>query len=141
MAESVFSEFKNEFKICAETRFSMGRLRMWGGNAEESKGMMHGENIFGNSDVFMLELRKNMLLPGSLSERQFLLLTKLSSIRSDRVILAMKNYLVDGHSRKHVCERYNINNSYFSTTLNRIFQINALAARLAPYYPRTSFID
>lgn len=31
MAESVFSEFKNEFKICAETRFSMGRLRMWGG--------------------------------------------------------------------------------------------------------------
>ncbi|EPT7718451.1 PapB/FocB family fimbrial expression transcriptional regulator [Escherichia coli] len=103
--------------------------------------MMHSEDIFGNTDKFMLELRNNMLLPGTLSERQFLLLTRLSSIRCDSVILAMKDYLVGGHSRKYVCERYNINNSYFSITLNRIIRINALAACLSPYYPRASVTE
>ncbi|EPY5158732.1 PapB/FocB family fimbrial expression transcriptional regulator [Klebsiella pneumoniae] len=101
--------------------------------------MAQGENILGDSDLFMLELRRSSLLPGSLSEEQFLLLTRLSSIRCDRVILAMKDYLVDGHSRKQVCVRYSIHNGYFSTTLNRILRINTLVASLAKYYPQVSF--
>ncbi|WP_349304593.1 PapB/FocB family fimbrial expression transcriptional regulator [Escherichia coli] len=52
-----------------------------------------------------------------------------------KVILAMRDYLVDGHSRKQICERYNMNNGYFSTTLNRIARINAMVVHLAPYYP------
>ena len=49
-------------------------------------------------------------------------------------LLAMKDYLVGGHSRKEVCEKYQMNNGYFSTTLGRLIRLNALAARLAPYY-------
>lgn len=64
----------------------------------------------------------------------FFLLIGISSIHSDRVILAMKDYLVGGHSRKEVCEKYQMNNGYFSTTLGRLIRLNALAARLAPYY-------
>ncbi|HHU2987310.1 TPA: PapB/FocB family fimbrial expression transcriptional regulator [Escherichia coli] len=46
----------------------------------------------------------------------------------------MKDYLVGVHSRKEVCEKYQMNNGYFSTTLGRLIRLNALAARLAPYY-------
>ena len=45
----------------------------------------------------------------------------------------MKDYLVSGHSRKDVCEKYQMNNGYFSTTLGP-YQLNVLVARLAPYY-------
>ncbi|ENN3860810.1 transcriptional regulator [Escherichia coli] len=86
------------------------------------------------NNIFMLELCRDKLLPGSLVDKQYLLLIQLSSIRCGRVFLAMKDYLVDGHSRKQVCERYNMNNGYFSTTLNRITRINALVTHLAPYY-------
>ena len=87
------------------------------------------------NNVFMLELCRNALLPGSLADEQYFLLIRLSSIRCEKVVLAMRDYLVDGHSRKQICERYNMNNGYFSTTLNRIARINALVAHLAPYYP------
>lgn len=49
------------------------------------------------------------------------LLIGISSIHSDRVILAMKDYLVGGHSRKEVCEKYQMNNGYFSTTLGETY--------------------
>ncbi|EFP5537009.1 TPA: S/F1C fimbrial major subunit operon transcriptional regulator, partial [Escherichia coli] len=39
-----------------------------------------------------------------------------------------------GHSRKDVCEKYQMNNGYFSTTLGRLTRLNVLVARLAPYY-------
>ncbi|HFP4060587.1 adhesin biosynthesis transcription regulatory family protein (plasmid) [Escherichia coli O170:H18] len=85
-------------------------------------------------NAFLLNMRESVLLPGSMSEVQFFLLIGISSIHSDRVILAMKDYLVSGHSRKDVCEKYQMNNGYFSTTLGRLIRLNALAARLAPYY-------
>lgn len=85
-------------------------------------------------DAFFFDMRENMLLPGHVSEMQFFLLIDISSIHSDKVILAMKDYLVGGRSRKYVCDTYQINNGYFSTTLGRLNRLNALVARLAPYY-------
>ncbi|WP_419144982.1 PapB/FocB family fimbrial expression transcriptional regulator [Escherichia coli] len=61
-----------------------------------------------------------------MSEMHFFLLIGISSIHSDRVILAMKDYLVGGHSRKEVCEKYQMNNGYFSTTLGRLIRLNVL---------------
>ncbi|EPO9567871.1 adhesin biosynthesis transcription regulatory family protein [Escherichia coli] len=92
------------------------------------------EVISRGGNVFLLNIRESVLLPGSMSEMHFFLLIGISSIHSDRVILAMKDYLVGGHSRKDVCEKYQMNNGYFSTTLGRLIRLNALAARLAPYY-------
>jgi len=90
--------------------------------------MAHHEVISRSGNAFLLNIRESVLLPGSMSE------IGISSIHSDRVILAMKDYLVGGHSRKEVCEKYQMNNGYFSTTLGRLIRLNALAARLAPYY-------
>ena len=96
--------------------------------------MAHHEVISRSGNAFLLNIRESVLLPGSMSEMHFFLLIGISSIHSDRVILAMKDYLVGGHSRKEVCEKYQMNNGYFSTTLGRLIRLNALAARLAPYY-------
>ena len=90
--------------------------------------MAHHEVISRSGNAFLLNIRESVLLPGSMSEMHFFLLIGISSIHSDRVILAMKDYLVGGHSRKEM------NNGYFSTTLGRLIRLNALAARLAPYY-------
>lgn len=99
----------------------------------EGGNMAHHEVISRSGNAFLLNIRESVLLPGSMSEMHFLLIG-ISSIHSDRVILAMKDYLVGGHSRKEVCEKYQMNNGYFSTTLGRLIRLNALAARLAPYY-------
>lgn len=96
--------------------------------------MAHHEVISRSGNAFLLNIRESVLLPGSMSEMHFFLLIGISSIHSDRVILVMKDYLVGGHSRKEVCEKYQMNNGYFSTTLGRLIRLNALAARLAPYY-------
>ena len=96
--------------------------------------MAHHEVISRSGNAFLLNIRESVLLPGSMSEMHFFLLIGISSIHSDRVILAMKDYLVGGHSSKEVCEKYQMNNGYFSTTLGRLIRLNALAARLAPYY-------
>ncbi|WP_241166115.1 adhesin biosynthesis transcription regulatory family protein [Escherichia coli] len=78
--------------------------------------MAHHEVISRSGNAFLLNIRESVLLPGSMSE------------------MHMKDYLVGGHSRKEVCEKYQMNNGYFSTTLGRLIRLNALAARLAPYY-------
>lgn len=96
--------------------------------------MAQHEVINRGRSAFLLNIRESVLLPGSMSEMHFFLLIGISSIHSDKVILAMKDYLVRGHSRKEVCEKYQINNGYFSTTLGRLVRLNALAERLAPYY-------
>ena len=94
--------------------------------------MAQHEVITRGGDAFLLKLRESALSSGSMSEEQFFLLIGISSIHSDRVILAMKDYLVSGHSRKD--EKYQMNNGYFSTTLGRLTRLNVLVARLAPYY-------
>ncbi|EMK7066069.1 TPA: S/F1C fimbrial major subunit operon transcriptional regulator [Escherichia coli] len=96
--------------------------------------MAQHEVITRGGDAFLLKLRESALSSGSMSEEQFFLLIGISSTHSDRVILAMKDYLVSGHSRKDVCEKYQMNNGYFSTTLGRLTRLNVLVARLAPYY-------
>ncbi|EFN9723818.1 transcriptional regulator [Escherichia coli] len=100
----------------------------------DRRGETWREVISRAGNAFLLNIRESALLPGSMSEMHFFLLIGISSIHSDRVILAMKDYLVGGHSRKEVCEKYQMNNGYFSTTLGRLIRLNALAARLAPYY-------
>jgi hypothetical protein len=102
--------------------------------------MAQHEVINRGGSALLLNIRESVLLPGSMSEVHFFLLIGISSIRSDRIIWAMKDYLVDGHSRKELCEKYQINNGYFSTTLGRLIRLNALAASLAPYYTDESSV-
>lgn len=84
--------------------------------------------------VLFSKKREGVLMPGEVPEEQFWLLIEISSIHSERNIHALKDYLVSGYSRKAVCERYGVNNGYFSTSLGRLHRINQMAWKLAPYY-------
>ncbi|MEI8427466.1 PapB/FocB family fimbrial expression transcriptional regulator, partial [Escherichia coli] len=50
--------------------------------------MAHHEVISRSGNAFLLNIRESVLLPGSMSEMHFFLLIGISSIHSDRVILA-----------------------------------------------------
>ncbi|MGY0160834.1 adhesin biosynthesis transcription regulatory family protein [Edwardsiella tarda] len=75
------------------------------------------------------------LRPGEVTEEQFRLLIDISSIRSTKVILALRDYFVLGHSRKLICERNHVNPGYLSI---KIREIQALCRRILELYPHLS---
>lgn len=81
--------------------------------------------------------RDTQLKAGKLAEEHFWLLIEISSIHSERVILALKDYLVFGYTRKYVTERYGVNNGYFSVSLARLTNISKLVLELIPFYKKT----
>jgi hypothetical protein len=80
------------------------------------------------------QLRNAKLKPGKLTEEHFWLLIEISSMHSEKVILALRDYLVFGFTRKHVVERYGVNNGYFSLSLARLANVNKVVLKLIPYY-------
>lgn len=91
-------------------------------------------NIPSGEELLQIRIRKGMFCPGRIDEEQFWLLISISSMHSDKMIQALRDYLVIGLSRKEACERYNVNSGYFSTCLNRLQRISYVSAQLAPYY-------
>lgn len=79
-------------------------------------------------------IRKRDFMPGSISEKQFRLLIELSPIYSEKVVSALRDYLVLGHSRKLVCEKHNVSNGYLSISLGRLFHINQVVSQLVIHY-------
>ncbi|MDS1619815.1 PapB/FocB family fimbrial expression transcriptional regulator [Escherichia coli] len=74
------------------------------------------------------------LFCGEVDEMHFYLLVAVSSIHSKKIILAMKDYLVCGYSRKTVCEMHNVNNGYLSISLARLRRIHYYIKRMIPFY-------
>ncbi|EIR7861885.1 adhesin biosynthesis transcription regulatory family protein [Escherichia coli] len=77
---------------------------------------------------------ESMLTAGCLDEEHFLLLMDISPICSKKVFDSLRAYLVDGRSRKFVCECYNISNGYLTVSLNRLNKIHQNICRLSEYY-------
>lgn len=71
---------------------------------------------------------------GGLSGEQFYLLVELSSIHSQKVILAMRDHLVLGDSRKVVCERYGVNAGYLSVCIGRLLRVEKSVSKLVRFY-------
>ncbi|HBA7447897.1 PapB/FocB family fimbrial expression transcriptional regulator [Escherichia coli] len=71
---------------------------------------------------------------GSISGEQFDLLVELSSIHSRKVILAMRDHLVLGDSRKVVCERYGVNAGYLSVCIGRLLRVESSVSKLVRFY-------
>ena len=78
---------------------------------------------------------KDVLIPGKVSEFVFPLLMELSSVRSERVIYALRDFLVWGYTRKEVCERYGVTYSYFSKALKRVCRVGNIIVCLLEHYP------
>lgn len=74
------------------------------------------------------------LPPASFCDEHFWLLMELSGIRSDKIMLSLREYLVEGFSRKEICDRNGISSSYFAICLNKISYINNISAGLSKYY-------
>ncbi|WKS81836.1 adhesin biosynthesis transcription regulatory family protein [Edwardsiella tarda] len=75
-----------------------------------------------------------ILVAGALTDEWFGLLIEVSPIHSDKVIKALRDHLVDGDSRKMVCERHRVNAGYLSICMGRLFHINQVVCRLSSYY-------
>ncbi|EJZ3074356.1 transcriptional regulator [Escherichia coli] len=87
----------------------------------------------GNSKFFD-KSQYNCIIPGEMPESQFWLLVEISPIHSERMIMALKSFFVDGYSRKEVCVKYNISPGYFSGALGRFHRVVFMVTQLAPYH-------
>ncbi|CAD5644428.1 major pilu subunit operon regulatory protein PapB [Escherichia coli] len=74
------------------------------------------------------------LKAGEVSESLFWLLVELSSLRSEKTIRALNDFLVLGYTRKEVCEKYHLSGGNFSVALRRIMHVDGIARLVAAYY-------
>ncbi|ENB6579608.1 PbsX family transcriptional regulator [Escherichia coli] len=72
--------------------------------------------------------------PAEFCDEHFWLLIELSGIRSEKVVLSLKDYLVDGFSRREACERHQVSASYFAISLKRMTYINNISEKMSKYY-------
>ncbi|EFR2683612.1 hypothetical protein KCK33_004500 [Salmonella enterica] len=63
------------------------------------------------------------LTAGMVAEEEFQLLVVISSLRSEKVINALKGYFVLGYTRKEVCERFNVNQGYLSIKIKEMHRL------------------
>ncbi len=74
------------------------------------------------------------LKAGEVPESLFWLLVGLSSLRSEKTIWALNDFLVLGYTRKEVCEKYHLSGGNFSVALRRIMHVDGIARLVAAYY-------
>ncbi len=74
------------------------------------------------------------LKEGEVSEYLFWLLVELSSLRSEKTIRALNDFLVFGYTRKEVCEKHHLSSGNFSVALRRIMRVDGIARLVAAYY-------
>lgn len=54
-------------------------------------------------EICMQEESNKVLIPGKVDERRFWLLIELSPFRSEKIVRALRDFLVMGYNRKEVC--------------------------------------
>ncbi|EEJ8283280.1 adhesin biosynthesis transcription regulatory family protein [Salmonella enterica] len=88
-----------------------------------------------NDDYLYLSKKYGCALPpGKISEHHFWLLAEISPVHSEKVINALRDFLVFGYTRKESCERHNVSPGYFSRALGRFQRISQTVYRLIPFY-------
>lgn len=70
----------------------------------------------------------------AISEEEFWCLVELSSIRSDKIINALHDYLVLNHSRRVCCDRYGVGNGYFGSCIARMEHVIQVVSELFTLY-------
>lgn len=77
---------------------------------------------------------KSNLTPASLSNEHFWMLIEISPVYSEKIIRALRDFLVLGRERKEIYESHNVSSSYFSVALGRISRVDNIVSSLTPYY-------
>lgn len=84
--------------------------------------------------LYLTKGRGRALLPGKMSENQFWLLAEISPVHSEKVINALRDFLVLGYTRREACERHDVSQGYFSGALGRFQRVSMTVSRLVPFY-------
>ncbi|HGH2865853.1 TPA: adhesin biosynthesis transcription regulatory family protein [Salmonella enterica subsp. enterica serovar Typhimurium] len=87
-----------------------------------------------NNNKLFSEKRGAILSPGKISEEHFWLLIEISSVHSEKVINALRDFFVMGYTRKEACERHNVSLGYFSGAVWRFQRVSQTVNRLVPFY-------
>ncbi|EMU6031433.1 transcriptional regulator [Salmonella enterica subsp. enterica serovar Bredeney] len=91
-------------------------------------------DCFSGRTVSFSKKKSSFMIPGKFSEEHFSMLIEISSLRSEKIVNALYEHLVEGIPRKEVCERHGASPSYFSVSLGRLIHIHQLALQLASFY-------
>ncbi|HCQ9044616.1 TPA: hypothetical protein OMI82_004821 [Escherichia coli] len=83
------------------------------------------------SDIYKLTYR---LEPGKVDKELLAILIDISPIRSDKLITALGEYYIHGEKRKLICDKYKINQGYFSLKIREIQDLNFRIYNLFPFY-------
>ncbi len=70
----------------------------------------------------------------NISNEHFWLLIELSAIRSNKIIMSLRDYLVDGFSKQEACDRNDVSQSYFSISLKKILYIHNISSLISKFY-------
>ena len=84
--------------------------------------------------LYLTKGHKQALLPGRMTDHHFWLLVEISPLHSEKVINALRDFLVLGYTRKEACERHEVSQGYFSGALGRIQRTHQTVNRLVPFY-------
>ena len=87
-----------------------------------------------SNNLYLSKMHGRTLLPGKMSESQFWLLAEISPVHSEKVLNALRNFLVLGYTRREACERHEVSQGYFSGALGRIQRTHQAVNRLVPFY-------
>lgn len=99
---------------------------------------MNGINVDKKEHLFAFRASNVTIIPGNMPEVQFWLLVEISPIHSEKMISALREFLVHGCSRKDICRKYNISSGYFSSALGRFQRVVFTVMQLMPYYVQES---
>lgn len=87
-----------------------------------------------SGDLYLSKKHGHTLSPGKISESQFWLLAEISPIHSEKVLNALRDFLVLGYTRREACERHEVSQGYFSGALGRFQRTHQTVNSLVPFY-------
>ncbi|HBC5730664.1 TPA: adhesin biosynthesis transcription regulatory family protein [Escherichia coli] len=87
-----------------------------------------------DSYLYLTKMPERVLLLERMPENHFWLLIEISPLHSEKVINALRDFLVLGYTRREACERHDVSQGYFSGALGRIQRIHQTVNKLIPFY-------
>ncbi|WP_240726512.1 adhesin biosynthesis transcription regulatory family protein [Escherichia sp. E4702] len=103
---------------------------------ESVRGLMEGnsDSRFRHNIYSVLSKKNTVISMEEVSEDEFWCIIELSSIRSNKIIKALHEYMVLKHSRAVSCSNNGVSNGYFGSCLARIEYVIQVVSELFFYY-------
>lgn len=86
------------------------------------------------SNLNRYKVQRGQLIAGAVDDNHFYLLVDIVGVRNKQMVLALRDYLVLGKSRKISCGEHKVSQSYFSIKLYQLEEVSKLIASSYIYY-------